>query len=510
MISKQAVTNFLNRPLRNLSFLKRISERKIDEAIRKLNPLPEFFTVPKRHQKVTFLIGATLPGMLEFLDMGLGKTKITLDLIHYFRKKNHQQDRALVLVPNTVGIENWRREVNKHRPDLPFYGLDGMDGEDKKAIIKSFDGILCMTYMGLLRIVCVGKEKKLVVAPKQLKDFAALFNILVLDESSSVMNIHSLSYRVCRKISKGCQHRFALTGTPFGRDYQAMWSQFYAIDHGEALGETLGLFREAFYDQKPGYWGGFEYTFRKKMFSELRRMMSHSSIYYGSDECNDLPEKSYIQVSIVLNRDARASYLQLIEQVREARGNLVLLESSYTAMRQVTSGYSKVMDVETGKFSFCDFRVNPKMEACIQLVLSLPENEKVVIFNHFLHSGDLLAETFKKLKIRFARLCSQTKNRVQQLRRFLEDPKCRLFIVSCQSGALSLNLQVARYVIFYETTDSPIVRAQAEKRCHRPGQERKVFIYDLCVVNSIDEKIQSYLKEGKSFMEALIAGEDSL
>jgi SNF2 family DNA or RNA helicase len=56
----------------------------------------------------------------------------------------------------------------------------------------------------------------------------------------------------------------------------------------------------------------------------------------------------------------------------------------------------------------------------------------------------------------------------------------------------------------------PIIRRQAEKRCHRGGQTETVFMWDLVVKNTVDEKIVQYVQEGKSLFDAIIEGKETL
>src|SRR5512139_1162386 len=103
------------------------------------------------------------------------------------------------------------------------------------------------------------------------KELCGRFGTLVLDESSNVKNHWSKSFGLCRRLSRMIPHRYCLTGTPIDKDPQDFWSQFWLIDHGHSLGETLGLFRSAFFVEKPNYWGGFEYEFKQTMKRELSR-----------------------------------------------------------------------------------------------------------------------------------------------------------------------------------------------------------------------------------------------
>jgi hypothetical protein len=58
---------------------------------------------------------------------------------------------------------------------------------------------------------------------------------------------------MCRAISFECQYGIGLSGTPFGKEVEDIWSQFYLIDFGETLGTTKGLFLEAFFNSQKNF-----------------------------------------------------------------------------------------------------------------------------------------------------------------------------------------------------------------------------------------------------------------
>jgi len=94
---------------------------------------------------------------------------------------------------------------------------------------------------------------------------------------------------------------------------------------------------------------------------------------------------------------------------------------------------------------------------------------------------------------------------------FQTNPYTKVLVANSKSGGAGLNLQVANYAIFYESPVSPIVRQQAERRCHRDGQQHStVFLYDLYVAHSIEEKILRYLSQGEDLLKAVVDGRESL
>jgi hypothetical protein len=327
---------------------------------------------------------------------------------------------------------------------------------------------------------------------------------LLVHNCTCLMNHRSLQFNIAKRMSRGYDFRVGLTGTPLGRDPQVLWPQFYVVDRGEALGETMGVFRHTFFVEKPGFWGGVERTFKKKMTTDLHRLMAHSSIRYSVKECLDLPPKLVSERPFAMTDEQWGYYQAVTDKIRETAADERLLDVQglFIRLRQITGGFVSLGGEPSA------LAENPKLDTLMEMLNELPEDEKIVIFNEFVFSGDQIAHALKDRGITAARLYSGTKDKQGELRRFVGDPKVRAFVVNSQSGAHGLNLQESgcKYVAFYESPVSPIVRQQAEARVWRQGQDRTVFIYDLVARHTVDEKILKFLAEGRDLFTALVEG----
>ena len=337
MIFKSSKSDFLTRPLRDLSRTKLVSTKRMWSRISLLDPEPEFVTKPWHHQLVGFWLAVTNPHLFLLYDMGLGKSRISLDAIRYLRRIKKLK-RVLILVPNVVNLESWRTEIKKHAPDLTASYVMGTKTDRLEA--WSCNSAICLcTYAGLRSLVCskqIGRRKrkrKLGVDKLLLIKARKLFNGVVLDECTAVMHHTSLTFRVVSQLTKNFVWRIGLTGTPMGRDAQVLWAQFFCVDRGASLGPTLGPFREVFFTAKDGYWGGTEYTFRKKREPDLRRMMANSSIAYSTEECLDLPKKVMVEKPFVLSDEAWGYYSAILEASRSTSEETI--KGIFVRLRQI-------------------------------------------------------------------------------------------------------------------------------------------------------------------------------
>lgn len=507
MIAPSAVKRFLRRPLRRLSGYTTWSREEILDRLDRLDPQPHFHTRPYRHQLICFYLCLKYPTLFLNVDMGLGKTKVMLDLFSYL-KRTGEVGRMLVLVNTVVNIETWEEQAREHTPDLECVGLHGEE-EKRREILEGDADVVIATYMGWVSLCCdrkTGKRKSWNLNGTKVRSNARQFDFVAYDESTALKNPHSLTFRIARRMSRLIESRYALTGTPCS-DPSDLWAQFYAIDRGETLGPTLGLFRAAFFKATERFWvRGFDYHFKHKMTGRLIRMMSNRSIQFRSEDCLDLPEQVFYEWPLTWPTENAKYYKKMVREIRKAKGNWTEMDNVYIRMRYLASGFlvGKVGDERHAVRMPC-----PKVDALFELIEEAGD-EKVVVFHDFILTGDRLEDELKKKKLKYARLYSRTKDKKATLRRFKKSRRCRILLVNNQSGALGLNLQVARYVVFYESPVPPIIRAQAEKRCHRPGQTERVFYYDLYIRGSVEQKILRALDKGLDFMQALKSGSVSL
>jgi len=504
------VREFLEYKRDSFNWIKQVPRAELLRGLDgfKFNGPPPFL-----HQLACFNIGIEHPHFLFLLDMGAGKSKLMLDLVRWHQQHSGLR-RVLIMVPKAVNVQAWLDEIAEHAPGLTATALMGLKDERQELITAETD-LYLINYAGLAvymsEFVKVKQKHKKVrrrtITPRSARNFAERFDMVVLDECHKLGNHEALVYRECRWFTKYCRFRYGLTGTPFGRDPVKLWAQFHIIDDGATLGDSLGLFRASLFDASQNHWGGIDYEFDQRMQPDLRRMIRHRSIYYSDKEFDDLPPVHRIKRRVRFSVSADEQYRNVLTRIREARGDLVELQNAYYRMRMVTSGYLSVKsELDDKKRLVHFFDENPKLEALEDMLEDLPEDSKCIVYHDYQITGRMLCAMLRRRKWRFAELSGLTEDSVGQINSFLHDPTVRFMVANNESGATGINPQkVCNYAIFYESPSSPITRRQAEKRLSRTGQRKHVYLYDLVVPNSVDEKILSYLKQGKDLFASIMS-----
>lgn len=510
MINQKAIDAFLARKLNSYDWLKECSKAQLQAEIDQLTPPPNFGSIRLwKHQLACFLLLIELKRFMLHIDMGGGKTLLTLSLLKY-RKQRGEKPKAVVFVPYITSVDTWVDETAKHTPELTCVPLIGTTAENLERLGGDGD-LFVICYQSAVAMVTEKVPGKKGKAKWQLKaadvrDYFASFDMLVCDEIHRCKSTNSLTYRMCRAISARCEWVLGLTGTPFGKDLSDLWPQFYLVDFGETLGPTMSFFRGVFFNEKYNFWGGKDYTFKQKMMPQLEGMIKNRSIHYGVNEFTDMPEKEYI-VRHIRQPEAAAGYVsKAMEDMQAAITNQSFkeLESNYLKLRQLSSGFITLRGDDTKvQVAFDD---NPKLEALAELVEDIPPTSKIVVFHHFIYTSELISTKLKAMKVGHARIWGGQRDPIGQLHKFRNDPKCRALVLNIKSGSSSLNLQNANYLVFFEQPDSPIDRQQAEARVWRSGQANRVLIFDLLVRGTVDVRLHQSNKRGENLLKQLLNG----
>lgn len=494
--------------------MKRLTRQALyREAIKPLRKRSRFrfATRPYKHQIVAFFIGVCVGQFLFLLDMGLGKTKVVLDVLRY-RKIEGEARRMLVLVPNVVNLDAWEEEVGIHAPDLECIALYGSSAERTEQLGYEAD-VYVLTYGGMMHLLCNRTKKGLKPVESRCRNFAREFDMVVYDEIHKAKSKDSLTFRLCNRLSKYIPYRYGLTGTPFGREPIDLWAEFYLIDRGKTLGPTLKFFREVFYRTDTekimvhGEWRTIpKRTFRKGYKRQLFRLIQNASLRYADHECRDLPRKIEIQRWVRWPRDTYEYYKQARGELPALKGKKVT-RASFAKLREIASGFVYVDDEDTGKRITSDFAENPKLDALAVVLEELPLDAKALIFYEFTHSGKLIHALLNEMKLPHARL---PKDGLDGIRRFKRKHACRVLAANWKSASMGGNFQIARYLIFYESPVSPIDRKQCVKRCYGRGERERMYVYDIAMKNSVDARVLEYLAEGEDLFRAVVEGKESL
>ena len=196
VISKSAVKAFVRRELRDHRPYKEWRRARLEAKLQALDPPPVFHTKPRKHQKLCFYFCVKRGRFFNLLDLGLGKTKLILDLIRYAKVRG-KLTKALVLVPNTANIQGWLDEVAIHAPDLRAFGVTQVGSRARLEQLNRRADLIIVTYAGWMALTAKGKQDKRgndvkgwALDLRKADQLAAQFNFVAYDECTEIGRAH--------------------------------------------------------------------------------------------------------------------------------------------------------------------------------------------------------------------------------------------------------------------------------------------------------------------------------
>ena len=443
--------------------------------------------VPHSYQQ--YAIGRILsdPRVGLFLDMGLGKTVITLTAVNELRFNRWAVRRVLVVAPKKVAEATWTKEAQKwdHLQHLQIVPVLGPLKKRIQALETPGD------------VWVINRENV-----PWLVDYyrnAWPFDMVILDESSSFKNAQSKRFRAMRLVLPKISRLVELTGTPAPNGMEDLWAQIYLLDNGQRLGKTISSYRDTFFQQDRAYPGQMYRTYSLRSGAEnlIRAAIADICVSMKAEDYIELPDFIEDLVPVVLDPAARKSYdrleremlLQVDDQTVTA-GTAAVLNGK---LLQLCSG--AVYDSSGGTMEVHDCKIEAFLEVIEQL-----HGEHALVFYWFQHGRDRLLQVLQKTGLRvrvYSGAEDETAWNAGEVDVLLAHP------ASCAYG---LNLQQGgHHEIWFEYPNWALeLYQQANARLYRQGQQLPVISHLLVVQDGMDEAVVSALHSKGDMQEALM------
>ena len=423
-------------------------------------------------------------------EMGLGKTIQTLAFIQHLHEKGIN-GANLIIVPTSV-LPNWEREAEKFVPELKRLTIYGTKREDLFAKIKSSN--LIITTYALLR--------------RDLDELLKYrYASVILDEAQNIKNPNTITARSVRRLEADL--KLCLSGTPIENNLFELWSLFEFLMPG-FLGSQHAFQRGVVKPIKDGDEETLGYLKNRVKPFILRRTKS--------EVAKDLPPKIETTHYCDLVDEQRDLYNALATKLKDqvlrdveekgiAKSQMSILDA-LLKLRQICC-HPRLLKLDMPGVS--TNLPSGKFDAFKDLVTDIIEGgHKVLVFSQFVQMLHIIRSWLVIRDVPFAYLDGSSKDRLEQVDRFNDDPDIPLFLISLKAGGTGLNLTSADYVIHYDPWWNPAVEDQATDRTHRIGQKRQVFAYKMICQNTVEEKILKLQEQKKDVAEAIIPGQSAL
>lgn len=431
--------------------------------------------VPHQYQQYCMNRIVQDPAVGLFLDMGLGKTIITLSAINELKYGQFQVKKVLIIAPKKVAEATWQREAAKwdNVRHLRISTVLGSTSKRIRALHTPAD------------VYIINRENVVWLVDYYKNDWP--FDMVVADEMSSFKNHRAKRFKALAAIRSHITRLVGLTGTPSPNGLSDLWSQVYLLDQGERLGKYFTHFRERYFE--PGRrCREVVYSYDPKEGAEKAIMDAISDICVSmkSEDYLELPEIVYHDVPVALSTKAQRDYNELEKKMVLDLGDNHILDVTSAAalsnkLQQLANGA-----VYTDSGAWQEIH-HDKVEAFMELIEQLNGKHAIVFYN-FRHDLDRLIAALQKTNLR-----------VRQLQTSVDEldwnaGKVDVLLAHPASTAYGLNLQDGgNHVIWFGLNWSLELYQQANKRLHRQGQKNRVIVHQLICEGTRDEDLASAL-----------------
>jgi len=417
-----------------------------------------------------------------FLDMGMGKTAITLSAIEKLARDYFDVVKVLVIAPLKPAKETWPVELKK------WDNLKGL----KASLVIGTEKERAAALSADAEIYIINRENVPWLVNLYRKRWP--FDMVVIDELSSFKSSKAIRFRELKKVRKYIKRIVGLTGTPSPNGLLDLWAQVYLLDEGKALGKTITGYREKYFlPDKRNATTIFSWKIKDGAEEEIYKRLDGVCISMKTSDYLQLPERLTIQHEVELP-------LKVMEQYRQLERDMLLPFSDgdidagtagilTNKLLQLSGG--SVYDENGGVKDFHDEKLN-KLEQLIEEANGQP----VLVFYAYKHERN-------KILARFPQAVDVKEDTAVAK---WNDGDIPILLAHPASAGHGLNLQFGGHIaIWYNLTWSLELYQQANKRLHRMGQNETVLIHHILTAGTLDSYILNVVLAGKEqTQEALI------
>ena len=414
------------------------------------------------------------------LEMGLGKTVITLTAIHDLMLDSFDVKRTLIIAPLRVARDTWSAEIRKwdHLKGLTYSVAVGSERERKAALMQN------------THIHIINRENVDWLVNDSGLPFD--YDMVVIDELSSFKSGQAKRFKSLLKVRPRVRRIVGLTGTPSSNGLMDLWAEFRVLDMGQRLGRYISNYRSAYFvPDKRNAQVIFSYKPAPGAEDMIYDRISDITISMKTADYLRLPDLVMNTVPVTLDPDERKVYDRFRnDMVAEIHG-----EEIDAANAAVLAG--KLLQMAGGAIYGEDDTVLPIHERKLDALEDLIEGangKPVLVAYWYRHEAERIRKRFDVREIRSSR--------------DIEDwnaGRVPVALIHPASAGHGLNLQSGgSTLVWFSFTWSLELYQQTNARLYRQGQKETVVIHHIIAKDTIDENVMAALEKKDQTQTALI------
>ena len=437
--------------------------------------------IPHDYQRYAAEFIITHPISALLLDMGLGKTSITLTAINDLLFDSFEIHKVLVVAPLRVARDTWSAEIEKweHLKNLQYSVVVGPAQERLKALCTPAD------------IYIINRENIQWLVEESGLTFD--FDMAVIDELSSFKNHQSKRFKAFMKVRPKLKRIVGLTGTPASNGLMDLFAEFKLLDMGERLGRLIGQYRNAYFqpDKRNGM---VVYSYKPLPDAEQRiyDKISDITISMKATDHLKMPELISAEYMVQLSENEKEKYDRLKKDlIFSTEDNEVTAANAASLSNKLSQMANGAVYSDDGETVHIHDR---KLDALEDIIESMNGRPLLVAY-WFKHDLERIKKRFEIREIKSSEDISDWNS-----------GKIPVALIHPASAGHGLNLQSGgSTLVWFGLTWSLELYQQTNARLWRQGQTADtVVIQHIIAKGTIDEQIIKALKTKDTTQAALI------
>lgn len=402
------------------------------------------------------------------LDMGLGKSVITLTAIWDLIFDYFEISKVLIIAPLRVARDTWSKECEKweHLNGLRISKILGTEKERRAAVGRNAD------------IYIINRENVEWLCANYKFDF----DMVVIDELSSFKSHQSKRFKALRKVRPSIKRIVGLTGTPAPNSLMDLWSQINLLDMGERLGRFIGGYRERYFTpDKRNREVVFSYKPREGAEDSIYKKISDICISMKALDYLDMPECIFNKVEVQMDEKEEILYKKLETEMLLSfeEGDIDAVNAAALSNKLLQMANGAVYD-ENGKVKV----IHDKKLDVLEDLIEGTNGKPVLVLYGYKHDKDRIVKRFNAEEINTSEDITKWNN-----------GEIKVAIVHPASAGHGLNLQAGgSTAIWFGLNWSLELYQQANARLWRQGQKDIVIIHHIITKGTVDEDVMKALE----------------
>ena len=422
-----------------------------------------------------------------FLDMGLGKSVITLTALQELID-DCEINRALVVAPKKVAETTWTTEAQKwnHLKTLRVAKVMGTEKQRRLALDQKAD------------VYVIGRDSFVWLVG--LYGGMLPFDVLIIDELTSFKSAKSERFKAMRMATPTVKRVIGLTGTPAPNGLIDLWAQMYCLDMGARLGKSISKYRETYFETHK--WNNIivRCDVKKGCDDIIKTKIEDICLSMQAKDYLQLPALLIHTIKVELSPSTMAAYTKF-EKDKVIEFNDVHAGEPANVLANSAAGLmNKLSQFANGAIYDDDRNVhevhNEKLDKLAEIIEAANGNS-VLVFYQYKHDIPRITKKLKGYKVEAYKderqLLDWNAGKIDVL---LAHPAATAFGLNMQKGG--------HYIVWFGTGWNLELYQQANARLHRQGQQYPVTVYKLLCANTVDERANAALDNKTGVQQSLL------